>query len=185
VRRLVLIALAALAGCATVDVYRYEPRELPAGTQPQLALRQAVGDLEAISWGYRLEPPRGRVTRTVVDAPPGSLTVWTDNAAAPTSYAYRELPRYVRAVTDDSHSWTIWIARGPATNDLGLHFRSERAARMFLDAAHALASARPAVALPPPALPRPAAVEPPPANWLPAAVPTWQEPEPLDPYGNG
>jgi len=137
----VLAATCFLGGCATVDVYHYEPRALPAGSQPLAVVSWALQDLRNVSWSYGEPDPdpsrRARVAATTTGVS-GSAVVATATGA-PLDVSYAEIDAGVRMVTQLQGSWTVYVYD---SHDrlLLLEFSSYAAARLFLDAAHALAT---------------------------------------------
>jgi hypothetical protein len=144
VSRALVLALAALAGCATIDVYHYEPRALPTGSQPLAVVSWSLQDLRNVSWSYG-EPDPDPSRRALVK-PTNSGVIAEPNvtlaAGMPLDISYGEIADGVRMVTQMSGSWTVYIY-DHRDRLVQLEFASYAAARLFLDAAHALAVAPP------------------------------------------
>jgi len=136
-----LLALVLVTGCATVDVYTYQPRALPNGSQALAVVSWSLHDLRNISWSYG-EPDPDATRRALVEPTPRGL------AAAPTTnmrdgspldLSYYEIVKGIRMVTQLHGLWTVYIY--DAQNRLiQLEFTSYAAARLFLDASYALAT---------------------------------------------
>jgi hypothetical protein len=139
VKAAVLGILLSLVGCATVDVYDYQARPLPTGTEPLAAFADSLRDLHDVSWSWGApDPDPGRravaaATRTGVQVQPNASI-----AAGPLDLTYAEIVDGVRMVTQMHGSWTVYIYDRYKRLVL-MEFNSYRGARMFLDAASALA----------------------------------------------
>ncbi len=142
--RALLIAVAALAGCATIDVYHYQPRPLPAGSQPLAVVAWSLQDLRNVSWSYG-EPDPDPSRRASLEATPNGVVAASRTAVvqgSPLDISYQEIATGVRMVTESAGSWTVYIY--DRHNRLcQMEFASYAAARLFLDAATALASMPP------------------------------------------
>jgi hypothetical protein len=141
--RVVLVALAALAGCATIDVYHYQARPLPAGSEPLAVVSWTLQDLRNVTWSYG-EPDPDPSRRATLEATPGGLTAAASAAAAqgsPLDLSYAEIANGVHMVTESSGTWTIYIY-DRHNRLIQMEFSSYAAARLFLDASSALAAAQ-------------------------------------------
>ncbi|HEX4461495.1 MAG TPA: hypothetical protein VIA18_26120, partial [Polyangia bacterium] len=47
-----VLATIVAAGCSTVDIYTYQPRPLPSGTEPLAVVAWTLHDLRNVSWSY-------------------------------------------------------------------------------------------------------------------------------------
>ena len=103
--------LLAIGGCATVDVYQYQPKPLPTGSQPLAVVAWTLQDLRNVSWSYG-EPDPDPARRAELAATPTGLTGSAHEAIAtgsPLDLSYREIAQGVRMVTQFQGSWTIYI----------------------------------------------------------------------------
>jgi hypothetical protein len=129
----------ALSGCATVDMYSYQPRPLPSGTEPLAAVADSLRDLRDVSWSWGEGDPDP--SRRAVLAPTATgLTAETREPVAtgsPLDLSYGEIIDGVRMVTQLNGSWTVFIY-DRHNRLVQMEFRSYRSARLFLDAATAL-----------------------------------------------
>ncbi len=134
------LAALCLSACATIDVYDYRARPLPAGTEPLGAVMESLRDLHDVSWSYgEGDPDPGR--RAMLAPSARGVTVRARVAAeggAPLDLSYAEIAAGVRMVTQLHGSWTVYIY-DRHNRLVQLEFRSYGAARLFLDAASALA----------------------------------------------
>lgn len=134
------VAALALAGCATIDVYHYEPRPLPAGAQPLAVVSSALAEVRNVSWSYG-DPDPDPSRRAVLSATTTGLTAQASlplASGSPLDLSYAEIAEGIRMVTQFAGSWTVYIYdRGSRL--VRLEFGSYGAARLFLDAVTALA----------------------------------------------
>lgn len=141
--RVAALLLALVSGCATVEVYRWQPRPLPAGSPPLAAIVTALHGLRNVSWSYgEPDPDPGRHAR--VDATGRGLTGLAYApavAGSPLDLSYGEIAEGARMVTALDGAWTVFIydRHGRLVR---LEFDSHEAVRLFLDGAHALAADR-------------------------------------------
>lgn len=136
----VLATVLALAGCATVDVYDWQPRPLPQGSQPLAVVAWSLNDLRNITWSYG-EPDPDPTRRAVAEATPTGLAAHPRFATAqgsPLDLSYAEITEGVRMVTQLHGLWTVYIY-DRHNRLVQMEFNSYAAARLFLDAAHVLA----------------------------------------------
>jgi hypothetical protein len=136
-----LLALVLVSGCATVDVYTYQPRALPSGSQPLAVVSWSLHDLRNISWSYGEPDPdvtrRALVEPTVRGLAASPQAMMRDGS--PLDISYYEIVKGIRMVTQMHGTWTVYIY--DAQNRLiQLEFTSYAAARLFLDASYALAT---------------------------------------------
>jgi hypothetical protein len=140
--RALLVAAAALAGCATIDVYHYEARPLPAGSQALAVVSWTLQDLRNVSWSYgEPDPDPGR--RATLEATPSGVAAGPSVQLAqgsPLDLTYAEIANGIRMVTQSSGSWTVYIY-DRHNRLIQLEFSSYAAARLFLDASTVLATA--------------------------------------------
>lgn len=137
----VAVAVAMLAGCATIDVYHYEARPLPAGSHPLAVVSWTLQDLRNISWSYG-EPDPDPSRRATAAAGETGLTAAAAEqmvAGTPLDLSYGEIAQGVRMITESGGIWTVYIY-DRQNRLVQLEFRSYAAARLFLDAASALAA---------------------------------------------
>jgi hypothetical protein len=144
--RLLIVALAALSGCATIDVYHYQARPLPAGSEPLAVVSWTLQDLRNVSWSYG-EPDPDPSRRATLEATTSGVTA---NAAAasqgsPLDLTYAEIANGVHMVTESAGAWTVYIY-DRHSRLIQMEFTSYAAARLFLDAASTLALPQNAVA---------------------------------------
>lgn len=142
--RLLLVAVAALAGCATIDVYHYEARPLPAGSQPLAVVSWTLQDLRNVSWSYG-EPDPDPSRRATLEATPSGVTAASSvvlSQGSPLDLSYREIAEGIRMVTQSAGSWTIHIY-DHNNRLIQMEFSSYAAARLFMDAATVLGAAQP------------------------------------------
>ncbi|MGZ3425231.1 MAG: hypothetical protein ACXVCV_01225 [Polyangia bacterium] len=137
-------ALSLVAGCATIDVYQYQPRPLPSGSQPLAVVNWSLQDLRNVSWSYGEPDPdpsrRAELAATVSGisaAPEQRVTV-----GSPLDISYRDIANGIRMVTQFSGSWTVYLY-DHQNRLVQLEFASYAAARLFLDASVALAAQPP------------------------------------------
>jgi hypothetical protein len=143
-KRLVVAMIALVAGCATIDIYQYQPRPLPAGSQPLAVVNWSLQDLRNVSWSYGEPDPdpsrRAELAATVTGlsaAPAQRITM-----GSPLDISYRDIANGVRMVTQFSGSWTVYLY-DHQNRLVQLEFSSYAAARLFLDASVALAAQPP------------------------------------------
>ncbi len=137
--RLLALALAALSGCATIDVYHWDPKPLPAGSQPLALVSTSLQDLRNVSWSYG-EPDPDPSRRAHIEATTGGIagqSTATLVAGSPLDLSYAEIAEGVRMVTQSDGIWTVYIY-DRFNRRVEMEFRSYAAARLFLDAAFAL-----------------------------------------------
>ncbi len=136
-----LIALGLVAGCASVDVYTYQPRPLPNGSQALAVVSWSLHDLRNISWSYGEPDPdptrRALVAPTIKCLSAASTADMRDGS--PLDLTYAEIANGTRMVTQLHGLWTIYIY-DRQNRLIQLEFSSYAAARLFLDASYALAS---------------------------------------------
>ena len=144
--RSLVLALALFAGgcTATVDIYSYRPRALPLGLAPLDAMNASLQQLKNVNWGYDPSTPFRRAS-VGADAFGIAASVHAPGAVqriAPLYLPYRTIATHVRALTYQDGDWTVhlWTSSLVGNDEVELQFRSERAARIFLDAATALAA---------------------------------------------
>ncbi|HEX9101223.1 MAG TPA: hypothetical protein VF997_03410, partial [Polyangia bacterium] len=140
----VSVAALALAGCATIDVYHYQARPLPAGSQPLAVVSWTLQDLRNVSWSYG-EPDPDPSRRATLEATPSGVSASSRLALAqgsPLDLSYAEIADGVRMVTESAGAWTIYIY-DRHNRLIQMEFASYAAARLFLDASTALAAAPP------------------------------------------
>jgi len=136
----VAIAVATLAGCATIDVYHYEARPLPSGSHPLAVVAWTLQDLKNVSWSYG-EPDPDPSRRATLAASATGVTASASEqlvAGTPLDLSYGEIVEGIRMITESSGIWTVYIY-DHQNRLVQLEFRSYAAARLFLDAASALA----------------------------------------------
>jgi hypothetical protein len=136
--------LSLVAGCATIDVYQYQPRPLPAGSQPLAVVNWSLQDLRNVSWSYG-EPDPDPSRRAELAATGSGVTAAADQritVGAPLDISYRDIANGVRMVTQFSGSWTVYLY-DHQNRLVQLEFSSYAAARLFLDASVALAAQPP------------------------------------------
>ena len=139
--RALVVAVAMLAGCATIDVYHYQPRALPAGSQPLAVVAWTLQDLRNVSWSYG-EPDPDPSRRAALEATPTGVTGASRQAlvqGSPLDISYQEIATGIRMVTQSAGAWTVYIY-DHRNRLIQMEFASYAAARLFLDAATALAS---------------------------------------------
>ena len=137
----VLAAALSFGGCATIDVYHYEARALPAGSQPLAVVNWALQDLHNVSWSYGEADPdparKANVSATTTGlAGAANVTLAT---GSPLDISYAEIAHGIRMITQMSGNWTVYVYDS-RDRLIQLEFTSYAAARLFLDAATALAS---------------------------------------------
>lgn len=144
-KSLVVGLVALVGGCATIDVYQYQPRPLPQGSQPLAVVSWSLQDLRNVSWSYGEPDPdpsrRAELAATVTGiaaAPAQHITT-----GLPLDISYHDIANGVRMVTQFSGSWTVYLY-DHQNRLVQLEFASYAAARLFLDASVVLASAPPA-----------------------------------------
>ena len=137
--RALVLALAALAGCATIDVYHYQARPLPAGSEPLAVVSWTLKDLRNVTWSYG-EPDPDPSRRATLEATTGGVTANAGVTAqgSPLDLTYSEIANGVHMVTQSSGTWTVYIY-DRHSRLIQMEFSSYAAARLFLDAATALA----------------------------------------------
>jgi hypothetical protein len=139
--RAALLALVLSAGCASVDIYTYQPRPLPTGSQPRAVMSWSLHDLRNISWSYGEPDPdptrRAEVAPTVHGLSAEAQQMSGDGS--PLDLSYAEIARGVRMVTQLHGLWTVYIY-DRFNRLVQLEFSSYAAARLFLDASYALAT---------------------------------------------
>jgi hypothetical protein len=139
-RVLVLATVICAAGCATVDIYTYQPRPLPSGSEPLAVVAWTLHDLRNISWSYG-EPDPDSTRHAELEATRRGLSGRPDRivSGSPLDLSYREIAQGVRHVTQMQGSWTIYLY-DRHNRLIQLEFSSYAAARLFLDASSAIAS---------------------------------------------
>jgi hypothetical protein len=139
--RAAVALLALVGGCATVDVYNYQPRPLPSGSEALAVVSWSLHDLRNISWSYGEPDPDA--TRRAQIAPTGGGIVGTPQggaiAGSPLDLSYGEIVNGVRMVTQLHGLWTIYIY-DRHNRLVQMEFSSYAAARLFLDASYVLAT---------------------------------------------
>jgi hypothetical protein len=137
--RALVLALAALAGCATIDVYHYQARPLPAGSEPLAVVSWTLQDLRNVTWSCG-EPNPDPSRRATLEATTGGVTANAGVTAqgSPLDLTYSEIANGVHMVTQSSGTWTVYIY-DRHSRLIQMEFSSYAAARLFLDAATALA----------------------------------------------
>lgn len=132
------LGVALMGACASVDVYRYQARALPAGVRPLDAVLTSLNDLKGVNWGTQRTPYQRRA-RVGADARGLAVAVYypADTGAA-VYLTYRDISQKVRAVVHYANVWTVLVGISPLS-DVELQFNTVKSARMFLDAATALA----------------------------------------------
>ena len=137
-----LAALLSLShGCATIDVYSYQPEALPSGTEPLAAVADSLRDLRDVSWSWGQGDPDPSRRATLSPSATGVSVMPRTNlpaAGTPLDLSYGEIVDGVRMVTQANGSWTVYIY-DRHNRLVQMEFGSYIAARRFLDAAHALA----------------------------------------------
>ena len=134
-------AVAMLSGCATIDVYNYQPKPLPAGSQPLAVVSWSLQDLRNVSWSYG-EPDPDPSRRATLEATPNGVVAASRLAAlqgSPLDISYQEIAAGVRMVTQSAGSWTVYLY-DHQNRLIQMEFASYAAARLFLDAATILGS---------------------------------------------
>jgi hypothetical protein len=131
-----------VAGCATIDVYHYEARPLPSGSQPLAVVSWTLQDLRDVSWSYGApdpDPSRRALlaaSATGVTAAPALPLA----SGTPLDLSYAEIAEGIRMVTQSAGAWTVYIY-DRQQRLVQLEFGSYAGARLFLDAASELARA--------------------------------------------
>lgn len=141
VTRALVVAALTLAGCATIDVYHYQARPLPAGSQPLAVVAWSLQDLRNVSWSYG-EPDPDPSRRATLEATPNGVVAASRLALAqgsPLDLSYQEIAAGIRMVTESAGSWTVYLY-DHQNRLIQMEFSSYAAARLFLDASTALAS---------------------------------------------
>jgi hypothetical protein len=136
-----LLALVLVTGCATVDVYTYQPRALPNGSQALAVVSWSLHDLRNISWSYG-EPDPDATRRALVEPTVRGLAAaptTTMREGSPLDLSYYEIVKGIRMVTQMHGTWTVYIYDNQ-NRLIQLEFTSYAAARLFLDASYALAT---------------------------------------------
>lgn len=139
--RLIVAAVAALAGCATIDVYQYEPRPLPAGSQPLAVVSWSLQDLRNVTWSYG-EPDPDPSRRAQLEVNAEGVTASALQAVvhgSPLDISYAEIANGVRMVSQSDGAWMVYIY-DHENRLIQMEFSSYAAARLFLDAVHILAT---------------------------------------------
>ncbi|MDB4966728.1 MAG: hypothetical protein JWN44_2417 [Myxococcales bacterium] len=139
-RAAALALLLAVGGCATVDIYQYQPKPLPVGSQPLAVVAWTLQDLRNVSWSYG-EPDPDPSRRAELAASPSGISAGAREASvagSPLDLSYAEIAEGVRMVTQMHGSWTIYIY-DHQNRLVQIEFSSYAAARLFLDASYALA----------------------------------------------
>jgi hypothetical protein len=87
-----LLATLVAAGCSTVDIYTYQPRPLPSGTEPLAVVAWTLQDLRNISWSYG-EPDPDSTRRALVEATRHGVAGRADRivSGTPLDLTYREI----------------------------------------------------------------------------------------------
>lgn len=130
-------------GCATVEVYHWQPHALPHGSQPLAVVAWSLHDLRNVTWSYG-EPDPDPSRHAEVEATPRGLAGTTREALAeglPLDLSYGEISDGVRMVTQLHGVWTVYIY-DRHSRLVQMEFNSLSAARLFLDAASAIAHGR-------------------------------------------
>jgi hypothetical protein len=140
--RVLALALVTLAtGCASVDVYTFQPRPLPSGAQALAVVSWTLQDLRNISWSYGEPDPdptrRAEVAPGVRGLRAAPTHAMTDGS--PLDLSYGEISKGVRLVTQLHGLWTVYIY-DQQNRLVQMEFSSYAAARLFLDASYVLAS---------------------------------------------
>jgi hypothetical protein len=126
-------------GCATMDLYNYQPRPLPAGTEPLAAVADSLRELRDVSWSWGEGDPDPSRRADLAPTTTG-VTVQSKVSVAtgsPLDLSYGEIIDGVRMVTQLHGTWTVYIYDHHKRLVL-MEFNSYRSARLFLDAASAL-----------------------------------------------
>ena len=135
-----MLAALLVGGCATVDVYHYQARALPSGSQPLAVVEWTLHDLRNVSWSYG-EPDPDPSRRAQLAATPTGVAASPHTALAsgsPLDLSYGEIADGVRMVTQFNGAWTVYIY-DRHNRLVEMEFASYAAARLFLDASVALA----------------------------------------------
>ena len=135
-----MLAALLVGGCATIDDYHYQSRPLPSGSQPLAVVEWSLHDLRNVSWSYG-EPDPDPSRRAELAATPTGLAGNPHSQLAtgsPLDLSYSEIADGVRMVTQVNGAWTIYIY-DRHNRLVQMEFSSYAAARLFLDAAVALA----------------------------------------------
>jgi hypothetical protein len=134
-----LFAAALTAGCATIDVYSYQPRPLPSGSQPLAIVSWTLQDLRNVSWSYGEPDPDPSRHAELAATPDGVVGSAKEPivAGSPLDLSYAEIAQGVRMVTQAHGLWTIYIY-DRHNRLVQMEFSSYAAARLFLDASYAL-----------------------------------------------
>lgn len=132
-------ALAALAGCASVHIYDYNPKPLPSGAHPLAVVEWSLHDLRNVSWSYG-EPDPDPTRRAELFATPTGVSAnpLPIVAGSPLDLSYSEIIDGVRMVTQMNGNWTVYIY-DRHHRLVQMEFSSYAAVRLFLDASYALA----------------------------------------------
>jgi hypothetical protein len=135
------LALAlSLFGCATMDIYTYQPKPLPTGVEPLAAVADSLRELRDVSWSWGEGDPDPSRRATLAPSATG-VTVQphvAEATASPLDISYGELIDGVRMVTQLNGRWTVYIYDRHKRLVM-MEFESYRSARLFLDAATVLA----------------------------------------------
>ncbi len=130
----------AASGCASVDIYTYQPRPLPSGSEPLAVVAWTLHDLRNISWSYG-EPDPDSTRHAELEATRTGLAGRADHviSGSPLDLSYREIVDGVRHVTQMDGLWTVYLY-DRRNRLIELEFSSYAAARLFLDASAAIAA---------------------------------------------
>jgi len=135
-----LSLLTVVGGCATVDVYSYQPRPLPSGSTALAVVSWTLHDLRNVSWSYgTADPDPTRRAELGASGKGIQAKSYYSTDGSPLDLSYGEIATGVRMVTQLHGSWTIYIY-DHSHRLVQLEFNSYAAARLFLDAAYALAT---------------------------------------------
>jgi hypothetical protein len=132
--------VAAAGGCATVDVYSYQPRPLPSGSQALAVVSWTLHDLRNVSWSYgEADPDPTRRAEMGASLKGVAAQAYWSHDGSPLDLSYGEIASGVRMITQLHGLWTVYIY-DRQNRLVQLEFNSYAAARLFLDAAYALAT---------------------------------------------
>jgi hypothetical protein len=137
-----VLATIVAAGCSTVDIYTYQPRPLPSGTEPLAVVAWTLHDLRNVSWSYG-EPDPDPSRRAVVQATGSGVAAVASlplASGSPLDLSYAEIAAGIRMITQSAGTWTVYLY-DHQNRLIELEFSSHAAARLFLDAATVLARA--------------------------------------------
>jgi hypothetical protein len=127
------------AGCASVHIYDYAPKPLPAGSEPLAVVEWSLHDLRNVSWSYgEPDPDASRRAELSATASGLSATAKIMVSGSPLDLSYLEIVDGVRMVTQLNGTWTVYIY-DRQNRLVQMEFSSYSAVRLFLDASYALA----------------------------------------------